>query len=314
MEPRFGIDAFGGKGKGKDAPADGPARVVKQGDWGAVQDQGMKGFPLAAFNVPGRAMPNPDENQVKLAAMAREAAKAADNHKKALEKAAKDAEAAAKAAMARGREEGLREGESRAWKKYEQELQALRNNASVALDVLQQEKASLFLEFEGQILELLSASIHRVFDGIAAEHTEAVLPLLKKAVAALGQVTTVTLKVNPADFATAKDNQDFWLPVDAALKDIRIVSDERISRGGCFVESDSTSVGLQASEMADRIDEELKRIFTAKAQALRGQDALPRSESSEAGPGAEAMDSAGEEPIETGGPSGEGPDPGDPQL
>jgi flagellar biosynthesis/type III secretory pathway protein FliH len=282
VEQRFGIDALGGKGKGKgkDAPADGPARVVKQGDWGAVPDQGMKGFPLAAFNMPGRAMPKPDENQVKLAAMARDAAKAADAHKKALEKAAKDAEAAAKAAMARGRE---------------QELQALRNNASVALDVLQQEKASLFLEFEGQILELLSASIHRVFDGIAAEHTEAVLPLLKKAVAALGQVTTVTLKVNPADFATAKDNQDFWLPVDAALKDIRIVSDERISRGGCFVESDSTSVGLQASEIADRIDEELKRIFTAKAQALRGTDALPRPE---AGPGTEAVDAADGEPVD----------------
>jgi flagellar assembly protein FliH len=290
MEARFGFKG-GPQGKDKELPADGPARVVKQGDWGAVPDQSMRGFPLTAFNMPGRAMPKPDENEVRLAEQAREARRVAEAHKKALEKAAKDADAAAKAAMAKGREEGLREGESRAWGKYEKELQSLRNNASVALDVLQQEKASLFLEFEGQILELLSASIHRVFDGIAAEHAEAVLPLLKKAVAALGQVTTITLKVNPSDFATAKGNQDFWLPVDAALKDIRIVSDERIPKGGCFVESDSTSVGLQASEIADRIDEELKRIFTAKAQALRGPDAPPAPE---AGSGAdeESMDQA----------------------
>ncbi len=280
------MDAIGGKGKGKDAPADGPARVVKQGDWGAVPDQAMKGFPMTAFNVPGRAQAKPNPQDVMLAEMAREAKRTAEAHKKALDKAARDAEGAVKAALAKGREEGTRDGESRAWKKYEKELAVLRSNASVALDVLQQEKAGLFLEFEGQVLELLSASIHRVFDGLAAEHSEAVLPLLKKAVAALGQVTTVTLKVNPGDFKTAQDNQDFWLPVEAALKDIRIVSDERIPKGGCFVESDSTSVGLQAGEVADRIDEELKRIFVAKAQALRGPDlpALPETGAEDGAP------------------------------
>jgi flagellar biosynthesis/type III secretory pathway protein FliH len=235
----------------------------------------MKGFEMAAFSVPGRAQPKPNPADVKLAELAREARKTADLHKQTLEKAAREAAAEAAAAQARGREEGLREGESRAWKKYEQELALLRSNASVALDVLQQEKAGLFLEFEGQVLELLSATLHRVFDGLAADHAEAVLPLLKKAVAALGQAAVVTLKVNPGDFRTAKDNQDFWLPVDAALKDVRIVSDERIPKGGCLVESDSTSVSLQAGEIADRIDEELKRVFAAKAQALRGPDSLP---------------------------------------
>jgi flagellar biosynthesis/type III secretory pathway protein FliH len=282
VESRFGINPAGLRGKDKEAPADGPARVVKPGDWGAVPDQAMKGFQMAAFSMPGRAQPKPNPMETKLAELARDARKAEDAHKLALQKVVHDGEAAAKAAQARGREEGLREGEKRAWEKYEKELGVLRNNAAVALDILQQEKAVLFLEFEGQVLELLSASIHRVFGAIANEHAEAVLPMLKKAVAALGQVTVVTLKVNPSDFATAKDNQDFWLPVDAGLKDIRIVSDERIAKGGCFVESDSTSVGLQATELAERIDEELKRIFLAKAQALRGPEALPAPEDSAA--------------------------------
>jgi flagellar assembly protein FliH len=272
LETRFGLNALGGKGKDKEAPADGPARVVKSGDWGAVPDQGMKGFQMTAFSMPGRAAPKPNPMDVKLAELDREARKTAELHKKALEKSARDGEAAVQSALARGREEGMRDGEARAWKKYQQELAQLRDNASVALDVLQQEKAALFMEFEGQVLELLSASIHRVFDGLAAEHSEAVLPLLKKAVAALGQVTVVTLKVHPGDFKTAQDNQDFWLPVDAALKDIRIIPDERIPKGGCLVESDSTSVSIQAGEIADRIDEELKRVFSAKAQALRGPE------------------------------------------
>jgi flagellar assembly protein FliH len=292
VETRFGINAGGLRRDKQELPADGPARVVKPGDWGAVADAGMKGFPMTAFSMPGRAQPKPNPAEVKIAELAKEARKADEAHKQALQKALGDGEAAAKAAMARGREEGMREGENRAWAKYQKELETLRSNASVALDVLQQEKAMVFLEFEGQVLELLSASIHRVFDGVAKEHSEAVLPLLKKAVTALGQVSNMTLKVNPADFRTSQDNQDFWLPVDAALKDIRIVSDERIPKGGCFVESDSTSVGLQADELADRIDDELKRIFTAKAQALKGPEELSIPGTAEPG---EAGDDAGDD-------------------
>jgi flagellar biosynthesis/type III secretory pathway protein FliH len=269
------MQAGGLPGRDKqEAPPDGPARVVKQGDWGAVADTGMKGFPMTAFSMPGRAMPKPSESDIKVEEMNRQARKAEQAHKQALEKAVRAGEDAAKAAEARGREEGLREGETRSWGKYMEALEELRGNSAMALDALSREKAALFLEFEGQILELFSASVHRVFEGLAQDHAEAVLPLLRKAVSALGQVTTITLKVNPADFKTVQENQDFWLPVDAGMKDIRVVADERIVKGGCFVESDSTSVGMQADELANRIDEELKRIFAAKAQAIKGPDTV----------------------------------------
>jgi flagellar assembly protein FliH len=287
MDSRFGLP---GRAK-QEVPPDGPARVMKPGDWGAVADTGMKGFPMAAFSMPGRAMPKPSESEIKLEEMSRQSRKTEQAHKQALQKAVSEGERAAQAAQARGREDGLREGEKRSWEKYLQALEEMRGNAAMALDALSQEKASLFLEFEGQILELFSASVHRVFEGVAKDHGEAVLPLLRKAVSALGQVTTITLKVNPADFKTVQENQDFWLPVDAGMKDIRVVSDERIAKGGCFVESDSTSVGMQADELANRIDEELKRIFAAKAQAIKGPEAA--ADTASAGEAPDAAD-AGE--------------------
>jgi flagellar biosynthesis/type III secretory pathway protein FliH len=256
----------------KEAPPDGPARVVKPGDWGAVADAGMKGFQMAAFSVPGRAQPKPTDSELKIQDLARSARNAEEAHKKALQKAVADGEAAARAAEAKGREEGLREGEARAWERYLEALEEMRGNAAQALNALSREKAALFLEFEGQILELFSSTVHRVFEGVAKEHSEAVLPLLRKAVSALGQAASVTLKVNPADARTVEENQDFWLPLDASMKDIRVISDERIPKGGCYVESDSTSVGLQADELAERIDEELKRIFAAKAQSLKNAE------------------------------------------
>jgi flagellar biosynthesis/type III secretory pathway protein FliH len=212
-------------------------------------------------------------------------------HKAALAKARSDAETEIRAAQARGREEGLSEGEAKAGDRYRRSLEELRRNADVALDLLSREKASLFLEFEGQALELVSAVIHRVFEGFAQRESEAVLPLLRKAVAALGQSNAITLKVNPADFKTASDNQDFWLPVETARKDVRVLADERIPPGGCFVESDSTSVGLRADELAERVDEELKRVFAAKAQALRNEsgEGMGPGDGPDAGAGDDAM-------------------------
>ncbi len=271
-----GMSPFGrsaGKGAGDGAP-DGPARVVKPGDWKAVPDGSMKGFPLASFNMPGRAPAKPEPAEQKLAAMAQSARKAEDAHKRALEKAIKDGEDAARAALARGREAGLIEGERVAGEKYAQVLEALQNNTRGVLEALGREKNTLFLEFEGQVLELVSGCIHRVFDGLAAEHADAVLPLLKRAVSAIGEAVVVTIKVHPDDFKTVEAQKPYWLPVNAILKDVRVVVDDRISKGGCFVESDSTSVSAHANEMADRIDEEMKKVFLAKVASVRNPAAV----------------------------------------
>ncbi len=256
-----------------DGPVDGPARVVKGADWGPVAETGMKGFQMDAIAMPGRAAPKPTPEQSRVAQLEKDLRRSEETGKSALAKAKAEGEAAAHAAQARGREDGLREGEKKAWERYQKSIDELRRNASTALDVMSQEKASLFLEFEGQTLELVSAAIHRVFEGFAKQEAEAILPLLRKAIAALGQAAAIAVKLNPADFKTVQDNKDFWLPVDAGQKDVRIVTDERIPKGGCFVESDSTSVGMQAEDLANRIDEELKNVFAAKAQALRSTDA-----------------------------------------
>ena len=256
------------KKAGEAGPPDGPARVVKPGDWGAVPETAMKGFPMSAFSVPGRAAPKPLPAETKLAELTQQLRRAEEAHRKAIAKSRMDGEQAARAAEAKGREQGLHEGESRAWDRYEKALAELQDRTRGALEALAQEKQALFLGFEEQAVALAAACIRRVFQDLADEHAEAVLPLLKQAVAALGETAALTIKINPQDFKTVDGNRDFWLPVEAGLKDIRIIADDRIPKGGCFVESDSTSVGMQAEELAARIGEEMRKVFEARLRAL----------------------------------------------
>lgn len=261
-----------GKIKGDEAH-DGPARVVKPGDWGAVPDGAMKGFSLESFAMPGRAQPKPESGEQKLNDLEKKLIKLEASHKVALEKVVQAGEASALAARAQGKEAGIVEGEKNAAEKYQKSIEEIQIKTQGMLQILEKEKSTVFLEFEGQVLELVSNCIHRVFDGLAAEHAEAVLPLLKKAVASIGEAIIVTIKVHPEDFQTVEGNKTYWLPINASLKDVRVVVDERISKGSCFVESDSTSVSGNAAEMAERIDEELKKVFLGKLSSLQNAPA-----------------------------------------
>lgn len=268
MDPRKGRTGA----KPGDPPApDGPARVVKPGDWGAVSDMALKGFTMAAFSVPGRIPPKPDPAEARLADMARQLRKAGEAHREALAKAARDSEERVLAAREAGREEGRKEGEQAAAAKYARSVEELRKGIRGVLEALSREKAALFLGYEGEAVALAAAAIRRVLEGMADSHAEAVLPLLRKAVAALGEASAITLKINPDDFRVIDESRSFWLPVEAGLKDLRIVQDDRIPKGGCLVESDSTSVEMRAADLGERMGEELARVFEAKSKSLRGE-------------------------------------------
>src|SRR4051812_26506191 len=112
------------KGKKKaDDPPDGPARVVKSGDWGAVTDPALKGFQMESFSVPGRAQPKPTPAEDKLAEAAREKRRVETAHKQEMDKAARQADESLRAAVAKAREESLREGEKKAYDKYAKVLE-----------------------------------------------------------------------------------------------------------------------------------------------------------------------------------------------
>src|SRR4051812_39308544 len=110
------------------APADGPARVMKGSDWGAVAETGFRGFPMEALSMPGRPAPKPTPEQSRAAQLERDLRKSESDRKEAVAKAKAQGESSAQAAYARGREEGMREGEQAALEHYEKSLDELRRN------------------------------------------------------------------------------------------------------------------------------------------------------------------------------------------
>ena len=91
-----------------------------------MADAPFRGFTLNAIAVPGRAAPKPDPAELRIAELERKLKKGEEAHQESLRKAAGEAGEAARAAEARGREEGRREGEKAALEKYDRTLEGLR--------------------------------------------------------------------------------------------------------------------------------------------------------------------------------------------
>lgn len=244
--------------------------MVKSGDWNAAPDASLRGFTMAAFTVPGRAAPKLDPKEARLAEMELKLKRAETAHREALRKAAQESDERAAAAERAGREEGRKEGEKAAGERYAKSVEELRKGVRGVLETLSREKAALFLGYEGEAVALSAAAIKRVFEGMADTHAEAVLPLLRRAVAALGEASAITLRINPADFQVIDENRSFWIPLEAGLKDMRIVPDGRIPKGSCLVESDATSIEMRASDLGERIGEAFAQVFEAKSKTLTG--------------------------------------------
>ncbi len=231
-------------------------RIVKSGHSTNPKPTGLQPFSFDPVNIPGRPKSKSEQEHDKLLELL-------DLFKK---KDVENSSLLAKAEIAKKAlyQKGLAEGEALADEKYNAAVNKLERNLQVLLQQVSSEKEKIFLQFEGEALTLVSHCVQKVFEHVADSETEIILPILRKAVAALGPTSAIIVRVNPHDFETAKEGQSLWQSLEGQLRDVRIESDTRVTPGGCLVESDCASVGLNLQEMLARLDNDLLQAWENK--------------------------------------------------
>lgn len=255
---------------------DGPARVVKgsaataapSADWKPVPEKNMRGFSLQSFGSPSRVA-TPNASEAKLEEMRQALHKSEEQRRKAVEESKDEMVQMAKAALAEGMEKGRVEGEKEAYAKYQKQLEQLKQNTQAALRQFSEEKAEAFLGYERLCLDLFALSLRKLTGELPHWHEEAVVPMLREAIAALSGNTAMTVRVNPADFALAKDKRHLWETLETGSPDLAFEADSRIPKGGCLIESGATSATADPNAVAERIVEAVRQVFQARLDQTR---------------------------------------------
>jgi len=187
--------------------------------------------------------------------------KTIDRLKKEVESVRKEGEGKAQQArgqgIAEGRAQGLAEGKREASVEYHSQLNSLKGNLANVFAVLSQEKNFFFAEAEQGAVRIASSIALKFIEHLTENSKEVITHSVKKGIQALGNETNLIVKVNPDDFDAVEDDVEFWKPVQSSLKDIKVVEDARISRGGCLLETESGTVDVSVDMVIKGIEETL---------------------------------------------------------
>lgn len=129
--------------------------------------------------------------------------------------------------MKQGKEDGYREGLAQFQAQMEQAKELCRqliNDRRKVLETVEPELAHLSI----QIAE-------KVIGEELKTNSDAVLSIVKAALAKMKSREQVTIKVHPDDLTHVENNRDIFAAMVEGIKDLEITADPRVDRGGCLI-------------------------------------------------------------------------------
>lgn len=179
-----------------------------------------------------------------------------------LKKMEENSAAAEKDAFVKGRNEGythgVKKGSDDTAAKYEQQITALQEKVTGFIGEFERSRHEQFENIDHVLLKLVFEIAKKIINCEVTTNREYVLSVIKRAVYYIGDKERLIVRVAPQDFEIVSGRKDFWLPVTERVKEIIIENDDRITQGGCIIESNSGTVdariGVQFKELESLVE------------------------------------------------------------
>ncbi|GAC1423369.1 MAG: hypothetical protein NVSMB5_17190 [Candidatus Velthaea sp.] len=240
-----------------------------------IDEYGFAVFETDAAGIPydsaaaGAAIPKMDVEAVErqAAALIDEAAASAeamlaDAHERAramIEDAAQRADAIAEEARASAHEEGFAQGAHGADREMSEMLATMRN----LVDMARIERHKIITQAEPELVRLAMGIAERVLHQQIALDRGVVVEMARSAISRLLDRESITVRVNPSDLDRMREHREDVLAI-GEVKNLRIIEDQRVDRGGVIVETDGGSVDAKISTQVS----EAKKILHIEDEVI----------------------------------------------
>ncbi|MEA2719717.1 MAG: flagellar assembly protein FliH [Candidatus Eremiobacteraeota bacterium] len=160
-----------------------------------------------------------------------------DRGRALIEDAAARADGIAQDARKRGHQEGFESGRDAADREMNDMLVTMRG----LLEMARAERHKLMEEAEPELVRLALGIAERVLHQQVALDRGVVVEMAKTAIARLIERDSVTVRVNPADLERMREHRDELIAL-GDIKNLRVVEDQRVDRGGVVVDTDAGTI------------------------------------------------------------------------
>ncbi|MDQ7062627.1 MAG: FliH/SctL family protein [candidate division KSB1 bacterium] len=139
----------------------------------------------------------------------------------------------------------------------EKNLQPLRQMLQTAIAELEKQKQTFFDQIEEAAVRLAREMAKKIVRKELETTTDIIVTTVKEVIARLAGAEKLVLRCHPEDAKLLMRNQSFqeWLKQHESV--LKIIDDENIDRGGCFVESDRGAIDATIATRLQELEHQL---------------------------------------------------------
>jgi len=150
-------------------------------------------------------------------------------------------------------ENGFRQGEKAGMEIAEKKVAVLMRAYSEAILALGKQRSALYTQVERQVVKLALEAAKKIVHREIHADREIVHTLVKVALSHVAEKSAVTVRLHPTDYNFILDHRSELTGDAEGGRDVELLSDKSIQRGGCLVETECGNIDA-------RIEEEFKEL------------------------------------------------------
>ncbi len=132
---------------------------------------------------------------------------------------------------------GLEEGHNKGVLEERARLEPIKDNLIKISDKIAEHQTSIIRDAEGVVVRLAFRMAKKVIGDELETSPETITKIVRDALKFIVDETSFAIRINPEDYAVIEKHVNELATQSDDVRDIRIIPDAKIARGGCIIES-----------------------------------------------------------------------------
>ena len=175
-----------------------------------------------------------------------------------------EAQSKANAIVQEARDKAVEEGRDEGFKKGEEEVNRLIERTHAIINAAIDNKKNIIENTEEQLVGLVLLIAKKVVKVISETEKDVVIENVREALKKLGKETEITIKVNTKDLGLTTKNKRNFISMVESLERVKVEEDDRITRGGCVIETSLGDVDARIQTQLQIIEEKIRELVPIK--------------------------------------------------
>jgi len=166
-----------------------------------------------------------------------------------------------KAARDKGREEGKEAG----YAEGKAEVERLIARTQTMLERAQDKRGEILAETEKEIIDLVLMIARKVIKVISENQENVIISNVVQALRKVKSKGTCLIRVNMDDLALATEHKQDFIKLVEGAKDIQILEDTTVDKGGCIIETDFGEIDARISSQLAELENKILELSPIKS-------------------------------------------------